>query len=582
VRGATYIVLSLLAVLLLPYAESIVDLPQWSTNVLLGILIVGFPVAIFLAWNYERSPEGFVRTSSKESWQNPYKGSQKKPLTGNLIIAGMALIIIIMYFFPRQMSSDSNPIPGAAEAFAPVIDKSIAVIPFVNMSNDPDQEYFSDGMMEEIINHLVKIKDLKVVSRTTAMKYKGSSKTTKEIAQELGVATILEGSVRKEGDQVRITVQLIEGHSNMHLFSESYDRQLTSIFEVQSDVAQLVANSLKAQVSPEVKLRIEEIPTLNSRAYELYLKGRQQYYLFWSEWDASLINDGIEYYNQALALDPDFSNAYAGLGQCYWMLAHFSPDYDPIQWDLSKKYLQKAIDLDPDNGWAYAELGVVQHNWDWDKKATLRSFQKAVELSPGDREIRNHLRIFYHRTGECDKAEAETRIMYSLENRDYDPKLDLYLLICRRDLEQISELDPNSDHYTWILDAIRLMMFQGQYQKLIQYVNNTSLSPDNFSRIIMLTTLGEAYALSGDSLRSMQVVEELKELSKTRHITTSNIAPIYMALGDHQMAFQLLEEALEKRDVQLHLLAGFYVSMYNMQDDPRYVSLMERSWIPQE
>ncbi len=200
--GATYVVLSLLLMLLLPYASSLVNLPAWSSTVLMGILIACFPVALYLAWNYELSPEGFVRTTSQQSWQNPLSPSQRKPFTGRFIIAGLVLVIAIMFLYPRFQSSGQEPETSESVLESRIIDKSIVVLPFTNISSDPEQEYFSDGMMEEILNHLVKIEELKVISRTTAMQYKGTTKTLQEIAQELGVATVLEGSVRKNGDQV--------------------------------------------------------------------------------------------------------------------------------------------------------------------------------------------------------------------------------------------------------------------------------------------------------------------------------------------------------------------------------------------
>lgn len=488
-----------------------------------------------------------------------------------LAVVGILLILLLSYFLYSKLN-----IGAQVETQEVSLDKSIVVLPFVDMSVNKNQEHFSDGMMEEIRSHLIKIKDLKVVSRTTAMKYKGTNKTTKEIAKELGVATVLEGSVRKEGDRVQITVGLIEGTSNMSLFSESYDRQLNSIFEVQSDVAQLVANALKAQISPEVRLRIEEIPTRNPRAYELYLKGREQHHLFWSEFDVTLVHNGIEYYNQALAIDPGFSNAYAGLGQSYWMLAHYSSDHDPAHWELSKTNLRKAIEIDPGNGWAYAELGVVQHNWDWDKKAAIESFQKAIELNPADAGIHNHFSIFYYRIGDCEGAETEARISNSLHNIHYDPKLDLWSLICRRNLGQISKLNPDN-----LIDFYKLasLMFQGQYQKVVHYVNEATL---NDGELYQMTNLGEAYALIGDSVAAVNIIKELNELSDNRHVPVSYIAPIYMALGDHEMAFQLLEEALNKREWQIHILTFQFLSIYRIQDDPRYISLMERSWIPKE
>jgi len=577
--GISYLLVSLLLILFWDQLQKWgITLPPWSLSFLYIALGIGFPVALFFAWNYERSPEGFVKTTSAESWQNPFSASQRKPLTGPYLNIALVLILLFFYLYPG-LTSENQDDNSATPLNSTVIEKSIVVLPFEDMSQNQDQEYFSNGMMEEILNHLVKIEDLKVVSRTTSMRYKGSDKTTKEIADELGVATVLEGSVRKEGDRVRITVQLIEGSSNMHLFSESYDRQMTSIFDVQSEVAQLVASALQAQVSPELKLRIEAIPTLNSRAYELYLKGRESYSLWWSEWDTRVIHNGIKNYNEAIALDPEFSNAYAGLGQAYWMLAHWSPDYDPVFWDLSKKYLNKAIELDPNNGWAYAELAVVQHNWDWDQEGTIKSFEKAIELSPGNYDVHNHLRVFSARIGDCENYEKESRIISALENLEYDPQLDFELLLCQGDMELISGLNPGDNNRYFAFHSAFILMFQGKYEECIQFASDTSnVGPDD---IWSIGLLGEAHALLGDSLMALQVIKRLNEMSKQQYVSKGYIAPIYMALGNEEKAFQLLEEVLEERDFVIHVLT-WNVSFYKIQDDPRFVSLMERSWIPLE
>ena len=480
-----------------------------------------------------------------------------------------SVAIVLIGLISYLLYSNFKVQPTQIEPPAVELDKSVVVLPFADMSASQDQGHFSDGIMDEIINHLVKIRDMKVISRTTAMNYKQSSKSAKEIAAELGVATVLEGSVKKEGDQVRITVQLIEGTSDTHLFSESYDRQLTSIFQVQSEVAQLVAKALEAQISPEVRLRIEQIPTHNTRAYELYLKGQEQISLFWKTFDASFINKGVEYYKQSITLDPEFSNAYAGLGKAYWHLTHFSPDYDPLQWELSKENLYKAIELDPGNGWAYAELAVVQHNWDWDQKAAYRSFQKALELSPADPQIHNHLRVFYGRIKDCDGIEKESRIIASLRNVDYKPELDIDLLICRGDLAAISRLNP--DNY-WI----EALLFQGKYEQAIKQLKDSTVINTN---PFQLTQLGEAYALAGDTLNAIKVIEQLAEMSKTQYVQNCFIAPIHMALGEDKKAFQLLETGLKEREHTIHVLTRFYYSMFKMQDDPRFRSLMERSWV---
>jgi len=185
---------------------------------------------MYLAWTYEQSPEGFVRTTSKPSWQNPYSSNQRKPLTSNFIIAGLLLVILVMFSYPRYLSSSEADIGAGKEVT--LDDKSIAVTPFKNMSSDEKNQYFADRQMEAILNHLTKIADLRVISRTTMMGYRGTTKSAPEIAKELGVRYVLEGSIQKSGQKVRINAQLIDPHSDKHLWSDNYDRDLTDIFAI--------------------------------------------------------------------------------------------------------------------------------------------------------------------------------------------------------------------------------------------------------------------------------------------------------------------------------------------------------------
>jgi len=383
--GATYVVLSLLLILLLPYVSSMVNLPTWSSTALLSILIAGFPVALYLAWNYERSPEGFVKTTSQQSWLNPLSPSQRKPFTGTFIIAGLILVIAIMFFYPRFQSSGLDSETSESILESRVIDKSIVVLPFTNISNDPDQEYFSDGMMEEILNHLVKIEELKVISRTTAMRYKGTTKTLREIAQELRVATVLEGSVRKSGDHVRITVQLIQGDNDIHLWSESYDRELTNIFEVQSDVAQQIAAVLRAEVNPEVKLRIESQPTTNSEAYNLYLRSK-----------TGPPESRIQPLKDVISLDPNFAPAYSALGTIYVSYGNFVGNLsagDAV--DTALPYLEKALELDKNDHEAYMGLANIALYYKWDFQEAGKNYSKALALSPSDIDLKEATNRFF-------------------------------------------------------------------------------------------------------------------------------------------------------------------------------------------
>ncbi|MDA0197127.1 MAG: hypothetical protein O2951_19175, partial [Bacteroidetes bacterium] len=234
------------------------------------LFIIGFPIALILAWAFEMSPEGFIRTTSPEAEENPYPDAKKKPLTSNLIIGLLVLALIGQFIYNKYWGANEASSTTSQNIVSANIGKSIAVLPFTNMSSDPEQDYFSDGVMEEILNHLVKIRDLKVISRTTMMQYKGTSKSLSDIAQELKVATLLEGSVRKAGDQIRITVQLIDGNTDVHIWSETYDRKMEDVFAIQSEVAQQVASTLQAEIQMDVKRSIENIYLRRAQRHIIY------------------------------------------------------------------------------------------------------------------------------------------------------------------------------------------------------------------------------------------------------------------------------------------------------------------------
>ena len=321
----------------------------------------------------------------------PSQSEPKRPIkSSNKILfswIGIILILLVVYFYYQNQKARAPAVE--------YIDKSIAVLPFADISENHDQAYFSEGMMIEIMDHLFKIDSLRIIPRNSTVSYKDSSKPIKEIAKELRVSNLITGSVRKSGGRVKISVQLIRGEDEHHLWQQTYEREIADVFSVQSDVAQQIAVALKAQITPEVKLRIEAIPTPDQQAYELFLKGRNEYNKVWADLGSDHAKRGIEYLNQAIAIDDKFSNAYAALGEAYWLLAHYHPDYTTDYWKKSKENLNKAITLDPLNGWAYSELAVVQHNWDWDKMGALQSLKKAVQLNPSNIDIRIDFLWFY-------------------------------------------------------------------------------------------------------------------------------------------------------------------------------------------
>jgi len=412
--GAAYIIFSFLLVLLVPYVKLLIDLPLWVTSTLISLLIFGFPIAIYLAWNYERSPEGFVKTNSKESWQNSYNTRQRKPATGNLIIAGLVLIIATLYLFPKseRTTVKESEVPGPN----PSIDKSIAVLPFKNDSPDQDNQYFCDGMMDEILNHLQKIEDLGVKSRTAVEPYRNSAQSFKTIASELEVIYILEGAVRKYGENFRLTTQLIDVASGNHMWSETYDGIISdTIFVIQSNIAKKVASSLNAVITPDVDERIDKFPTSSIKAYDSYLKGRREVGLFWKTRKRDHLKTARELFSTAIQLDPEFLQAVAQKGMTYSGEQKF---------DSALVFADRAIELDPQSNHGYGMKGMI-YNQMGKFDESLESLLIAISLPPkDDLWFWYHIvlgRIYYFVKGDLVKALPYFNIAFA--NPEYEISL---------------------------------------------------------------------------------------------------------------------------------------------------------------
>ncbi|MFC2124379.1 adenylate/guanylate cyclase domain-containing protein, partial [Bacteroidota bacterium] len=379
------------------------------------------------------------------------KPEEDKPLKRKIktlyfLIAGIIVVLAAVIIWQILPKGEKDEV--VEETVSAEIDPSIAVLPFTDMSPNKDQEYFSDGIMDAILMHLCKIGDLEVKSRTSVMQYKGTTKTSPQIAEELGVAHILEGSVSKSGDKIRIIAQLIDATQDKHLWAETYDKEIVDVFAIQSEVAQMIASSLKAELSVDVKERVEAIPTENVEAYELYLKGNETYWASHDSLDIDKIYESINYFEKAIDLDNNFSLAYTGMGRSYWWLAHTSvgiiDKIRPELWEKSLKNLNKAIQLDPNNGWAYAEKIVVYSNYYWDSTATRIALEKATESMPSDRNAYTNYFSHAFSLGNCEK------LSWIIEHeKSYQPGLNnpysewnILLLTCQKkyaDIVSIAE-----------------------------------------------------------------------------------------------------------------------------------------------
>ena len=280
------------------------EIPNWVVRLVIALVAIGFPIALVIAWAFEATPEGIKRTEVADAMPVSAAIGRKKHAWIYVVVIAAA-ISVTLFFLGRYTAGNKS----VASAPNELPTKSIAVLPFDNLSRDPDNAYFAEGVQDEILTRLAKIADLKVISRTSTQRFKSAPSDLPAIAKQLGVMHILEGSVQKANDQVRVNVQLINALSDAHLWADTYDRKLTDIFSVESEIAKTIADTLQAKLTGSEKTAMSKKPTANPEAYELYLKGR----FFWNKRTAADLRKSIEYFNQAIEKDPAYAQAYAAL-----------------------------------------------------------------------------------------------------------------------------------------------------------------------------------------------------------------------------------------------------------------------------
>ena len=324
------------------------EIPNWAVRLVMLLLVIGFPVALILAWAFELTPEGIKRAEDVDLTKSTARRTSHKLLW---ITAVVAIVAAALFVAGRLNLFHSKPSTATGVAS----EKSIAVLPFENLSEDKANAYFADGIQEEILTRLAKIADLKVISRTSTLQYQSKPGNLSDIAKQLGVANILEGSVQKAADQVRINVQLIKAATDTHLWADTYDRKLTDIFTVESQVAKAVADTLQAKLSGTEQSAIAARPSENSEAHDLYLKGRY----FFGKRTADDLKRAIDYFNQALAKDPNYALAYAGLADSYVLLPEYSRESSAEFFPKARAAVEKALAIDNTLAEAHASLGLL-------------------------------------------------------------------------------------------------------------------------------------------------------------------------------------------------------------------------------
>lgn len=375
-------------------------LPDWTVTFIVVFLLIGFPIAMLLAWIFDVGPQGIERTE-------PLAGTPPS-MHRRLRFAYVALVLVCMAGLGYLLYER-----GVGRANAGEPHGSIAVLPFTNLSGDPARDYFSDGMSEELLNLLARVPGLKVASRTSSFAYKGRNVDIREVGRELGVETVLEGSVRQAGDQVRITAQLIDTATGFHLWSETYDRKLADIFQVQDEIAGAIVDRLRIQLGPQesqVAMR-EKPPTQNVEAYEHYLKGRA----VWKRRGEENLRRAIELYQSALGHDPAFARARAALASAYVVLPGYTEVDDADEFlRLAETAARQALSLDPNIGEAHAVLAQINAERG-DLLDAESGFFFAISLEPNEATPHHWYSLLLGRVGRLEAAMAQARLAHELD-----------------------------------------------------------------------------------------------------------------------------------------------------------------------
>jgi adenylate cyclase len=503
------------------------NLPDWTTTLVILLVALGFVIAIMLAWAFDIGPDGIHRTPKINEGESTAE--------------------------PAEPAESAAPQPSKPETKAPVTPeaepgkrKSIAVLPFVNMSGDAENEYFSDGIAEEILNLLVKLPQLKVASRTSSFIFKGKEANIPTVAGELGVDTVLEGSVRRAGDRVRITAQLIEAASDSHLWSETYDREMRDVFAIQDDIAQSIVDALEVTLSPKERRSIQYVATSDARAFDFYLRGRNYMYTM----TRRDYEHAIRMFEQAISVDAKYALAYAGLADAYSHLYRYA---DATQRNVRKSVeaSEKAVVLDPDSGEAHASRGLslfISNQFEMAKK----EFSQAIELNPNLFEAYYYYGLACSSNSDFEMAEKMYLKAMEVNPADYQSPLFLaqaYTSMGRKHDEMRVRLGA--------LDTIQRHLEMNPHDTRALYFGAQNL------------------VLIGENEKGLELAERALGQDQDEPVVLYNVACFYALQGDIDRCIELLTKAIDEGWGDREWLETDS-DLDKVRDDKRFKALLAR------
>ncbi len=547
------------------------DIPNWIIRLIVLLIVIGLPIALVLSWMFEITPEGIKRTETADAM--PETARQKKH-TWIYVVVIAGLFSIGLFFLGRYTASRTaeDGRPGGPS----LPQKSIAVLPFDNLSRDPDNAFFTEGVQDEILTRLAKVADLKVISRTSTQHFKSTPDNLPQIAKQLGVAHILEGSVQKSNDQVRVNVQLINALTDAHLWADTYDRKLTDIFAVESEIANTIAETLQAKLTGSEKVAVSARPTENPEAYQLYLKGR----FFWNKRTAVDLRKSIEYFNQAIEQDPNYALAYAALAQAWLLLPAYDGGAPKDCFPHAETAAKKALALDDNSSDAHAALGMVKQIYDFDLPGAIAEFERAIQLNPND--AMAHHWLSNHSlaaAGQTEREIAEMKRALELDPLSLIINANLgqaYINVNRYD-DAIAQLRKTIEMEGSFYFAHQMLGealdLKGQIPEAItEYEKAIALNDDPIPKAL----LGHLYGRIGRKDEARKILEELRQTREQRYIEAYGLAIVYLGLGDRNETFNWLEQGYRDRDGYYMAVIRIDPVLASLHGDPRFEALAEK------
>ena len=551
------------------------EIPNWGVRLIVLIVALGLPIALMLAWAFELTPEGVKRTETADAIRQRPRGSVWIYIVTIGAALSIGLFLFGRYTAQRSISNTigaAEPLPAGQVIQQPVAQKSLAVLPFANLSGNPENAYFAAGIQDEIITRLAKIGELKVVSCLSTQRFKSSPDDLPAIAKQLGVANVLQGSVQRSADQVRVNVQLVKAETDTHLWADTFDRKLTDVFQIESDVAKTIAEKLQAKLTGSEQRAISANPTESLEAHQLYLQGR---YL-WNRRTGQNLKKALGYFQQAVEKDPGYALAYTGISDSCALIPVYGAGTPREYYPRAKVAAEKARELDDTLGEAHTSLANVFFRY-LELAQSAREFERSIELNPNYPTAHQwYGRLTLLALSQFDRAIAEVKRAVEIDPVSPIGHTDLatvYMAARRYDeaiaqLRNVLQLDPD---FYWAHRQLGLALeLKGTPDEAIgEYQRASALNDD--PRV--LAFVAHAKASMGRKTEAREILAQLATAMKTRYVSGYSFAVIYLALGEKDQALDWLEkDAREQTGFEINFIK---VDPYldSLRGDPRFEAL---------